>query len=115
MPEIVPLTNDSSSLFNITLGENELNFQTKFNTRYNIWEVDIYDQVQTPLVYGVPLLLGSDVLAPYNLGLGSLVVVDLREEFLDANVDNIGSEVILSYFLPDELQESVDAQGALDV
>lgn len=103
MPQIVPLSSEPSILFNITLDGIELNMQTKYNTRYSTWSLDIYDEQQNPLVFGVPLLLGSNVLSPYNLNIGSMVCVDVTGQGEDATSDNLGTDVILVHFNEGEL------------
>lgn len=105
MPQIVPLTSDPSILFNITLGGIELNFQTKFNTRRSVWEVDIYDADNVQLAYGVTLVLGANIISALNLRIGSLLVVDLIGRGRDATSSNLGTEVVLTHFNEGELEQ----------
>lgn len=114
MPEIVPLSNDPSSTFTITLNANELNFQTKYNTRTESWSFDIYDTQLKPLVYGAPFLLGGNIVEPYTLGIGGFVPVDLTESSREATPSTIGLENILVYLTEDELETLRLSGGVLD-
>lgn len=105
MPQIVPLTNSPSSKFVITLDGNKLNFQTKYNTRLKIWTFDIYDSSFNPIVYGVPFVLGSDILSPYTAGIGGLIPLDLTESGAEATPESIGVTTILVHLSEDELEE----------
>lgn len=51
------------------------------------WNLDIYDESEKPLVFGLMLRCNTDLLAPYHLNLGHLVM--LGE---DPNFENLGVE-----------------------
>jgi hypothetical protein len=55
-------------------------------------------------VRGLPLVLGADLLAPLNLGIGSLLMVDLSNAGKDATDDDFGERVGLIWLAPGEMK-----------
>jgi len=61
----VPLTPQPQS-FQITLGGNQLNLTFLYrDAEMGGWTVDIYNSAHLPIVCGVPLITGADLLAQY--------------------------------------------------
>lgn len=107
MPTEIPLTNDPSIIFEITLNTRLLGFQTKYNDRgasdtLPYWTVDILEG-GVPVIVGVPLVLGANLLRAYNLGLGGLVMIDRTDTNTDATDESLGDTTVLLYYTPDEV------------
>ena len=56
----------------------------------NIFDVDN----NKTLLSGIPLVLGCDIFAPYGkLGIGSLIMVDLDQTGIDANINDLNVRI----------------------
>jgi hypothetical protein len=62
----------------------------------------IDEATQTPLLLGVALVLGTDLLQPHNLSIGYLLVVDETGVGTDAGYDELGTRVNVYWVSPDE-------------
>ena len=103
----VPVTNDAAQSFVTQLGETKLQFGVQWNDRSNQFSLTLVnDDTQQTYFQGVPLLLGTDLLEPYNYGLGALIMVDSTNQGKEATLETLGSSVLLYWF--DE-QEKLDA------
>lgn len=103
----VPVTNDAAQSFVTQLGEFKLQFDIQWNDRSNQFSLTlINDDTQEIYFQGVPLLLGTDLLEPYNYGLGALMVVDTTNQRKEATLETFGVSSLLYWF--DE-QEKLDA------
>lgn len=106
MPTEIPLTTDPSSIFEITLNSRLFQFQTKYNTRGALdqvpyWTVDISEN-DAPLITGLALVLGVNLLRGYNLDAGALVMLDRTDTNTEATENNLGDTAILLYYTPEE-------------
>ncbi len=98
----LPLTSDTSQTFTILLGAISYDMAVRWNDRSGTWVLDITDSAsQTILVQGIPLVLGTDILSPYGLAMGYMVVVDQSGQGLDAGVDDLGSRVNVYWYSAD--------------
>ncbi len=103
----VPVTNDAAQSFVTQLGEFKLQFDIQWNDRSNQFSLTLTDDDSKQVYFqGVPMLLGGDLLEPYNYGLGALVMVDTTNQSKEATLDTLGDSVLLYWF--DE-QEKLDA------
>lgn len=100
----LPLTSDVSQQFTCQLGENKLQFDVRFNDRQGVWLMAVTDVVtDTKLVDGVAILLGTELLHPFNLSLGYLVAIDEDGTNKDAGADDLGSRVNVYWVSADEV------------
>jgi hypothetical protein len=111
---IVPFNSDPWRAFSTTLGGVEYRFECNYNERNGVWSFDLFDGNSLELlVAGVPILIGSDLLEPYALGIGSLYAVDVAAYFAaeesgvlpqatDAGADDLGERVKVYYLEPGE-------------
>ena len=75
---IVPFTSNPWETFSCSLNGNTYQFQTNYNERNGVWSFDLYDDTTgAPLVMGIPILIGCDLLGPYGLGIGSMYAIDM--------------------------------------
>jgi hypothetical protein len=101
---IVPFTSDYSQTFRTQLGSDTYVFDARWNERGQAWDFDLTrNSDQVLLLTGVPLLSGQDVLAPYALGIGGMVVADLSSTNSDAGPDDFGDRVVVVHFSPEEM------------
>lgn len=104
MIQLLPFTSDTPQTLTVQLGSTKYDFALRWNERAAVWCMDITDTAsQTLLVAGIPLVLGSDILSPYDLQMGSMVVVDGTGLGEDAGPDDLGVRVNV-YWYSDGLQ-----------
>lgn len=108
MPTEIPLTSEPSSIFEINLNGRLFRLQTKYNVRGTLdtqpyWTLDIMEDDQ-PVITGIVLVLGANLLRQYNLGIGGLVMLDRTDTGTDATDTSLGDTSILLYYSPDEIE-----------
>lgn len=87
----IPL-NEGPQEFEITLGSTTYNMVLKWNYIGENWVLDIYDQNDAPILLGVPLITGADLLAQYgylNFG-GKLIAQTDNDVTRPPTYDNLG-------------------------
>lgn len=100
----LPVSSDSAQTFITQLGDVKYLFNLRWNDRSQCWCMDMLtDSDQVVLLQGIPLVLGCDLLQPYNLGIGRMLVVDESGQGLDASYNDLGSRVKVYWFSPDEV------------
>lgn len=111
----IPFTSDTWRSFSTALGGTEYTFEQRYNERNGVWYFDLSRTATGEiLAAGVPILIGCDLLAPYALGIGSMLAVDLaaspQEEAAgtlpqstDAGAEDLGTRVIVVYIAPGEV------------
>lgn len=72
-----------------------------WNAEAGYWAIGIYDQTSRPIVLGIPLLCGHDLLEQYQyLNIGSLYVVNIGDPTIETPDDkNIGQNFKLLWVL----------------
>jgi hypothetical protein len=67
----IPVTPQRNQRFDVTINGIRYNFRLVWNGALNAWVLDIYDEAETPILTGVPLVTGSDLLDQFEyLGIG---------------------------------------------
>lgn len=100
----LPFSSDPAQTFTTQLGDVKYFFEAKYNDRSGVWTVDIADAVsQATLVQSLPLVLGQDLLEPYNFGMGSLLVVDTSGRGVEAGPEDLGDRIKVFWFSADEV------------
>ena len=54
-------------------------------------------------VPALPLVIGQDLLEPYNFGIGRIFCFDTSNQGIDAGPDDLGERVKVYWFSPDEV------------
>lgn len=93
----IPLSSDARQSFTADLGSRRVVIEVAYNERSGLWTASIADEVTGQVLAGsVALVTGIDLLAPFNLGLGHLYMVDQGAGApRDAGLDTLGSEVVM--------------------
>lgn len=108
--QIIPLTSDYDQSLVVQLGAAKYGIAPVWNERAKLWTCDITrDADQVLLVAGVPMLIGQDMLAPYALGIGGLVMTDLSAKNTDAGPEDLGDRVIMTWLSTEDLATIADA------
>ncbi len=102
--EILPFTADYDQRFITQMGDEKYVIDSRWNERGQTWSFDLTrDSDQELLLCGAPMQIGADILDPYALGIGGLIVSDLGRKDTDAGPEDLGTRVIVAYLSPDEL------------
>lgn len=100
----LPLSSDAAQIFTTQLGDAKYTFDVKYNDRSGVWTLDLYDaSTQLMMVASLAMVIGQDLLEPYNFGIGSLLCVDSSGQGLDAGPDDLGDRIRVYWFSPDEV------------
>lgn len=99
----LPLTSDAAQSFSVQLGDAKFYFEARYNSRNGVWALDMYDDAtRSEIAIGLAILVGQDLLDPYNFPYGALVAIDRTGLGKDAGPDDLGSRVALFWVSPDE-------------
>ena len=100
----LPFSNVGAQEFIVQLGDRKFRMVAYLNERSGVWVLDMYDAgASLPIVANLPLVIGADLLAPFNLGIGSIFVNNEDASGLDAGPDDLGGRVKVYWFSPDEV------------
>jgi uncharacterized protein DUF6983 len=100
-PLEIPLIS-AAQTFSVTLVGVTYTMMVHWCAPASCWILDIADQNAVPIVPGIPMITGADLLEPYRyLGIGGQLIVQ-TDNNTDAvpTFDNLGSRGHL-YFVPD--------------
>lgn len=100
----IPLSPEAQT-FQIQLAGTDYNCRLFWNLASNCWILDIGDSAGLPLVRGIPVVTGLNILAPYEyLGFGGQLVVQ-TDHALDAvpTFENLGKQGHLYFLTPDAI------------
>jgi hypothetical protein len=99
----IPLQVGTPQKFTITLGQVDYQLTLQYrNVAEGGWILDISDTVGNPIVQGIPLVTGVDLLAQYrHLGFtGRLWVQTLSDPDAVPTFDNLGNDGLLYWVTP---------------
>ncbi len=98
-----PLTSDPAQTLTIQLGDDKFYFEVNYNSRNGVWSLNMYDDAtRDPIALGLAMVLGQDLLDPYNFPYGALVMQDKTGQHKEAQADDLGTRVALFWVSPDE-------------
>ena len=86
----IPLPNDPMQLFNIILNGQKYDIEVKVNARADFWTISFL-QEGTPVVQGVPMVGGVDILRQYAVPIKNMFMVNLDDVRLDPDIDGLGT------------------------
>lgn len=105
---VLPCTNDPAQVFTTQLGETKLVVDLQWNDRMELFTLSLAnDDTGEIYVHGQAVVLGVDILEPYNLGLGSIVAVDLTKKHEEPNLTNLGNTCNLYWLSEEEVQDVI--------
>lgn len=96
-PYVVPLQVGTPQTFSIALGGTTYKLTVLYrNDPQQGWVLDIADSADTPIIQGIPLVTGADLLAQYqHLIPGHLSVVTTQDPDAVPTFDNLGKDALL--------------------
>lgn len=90
--------------FRVELGSMIYVFEIRYNTYMGTWIFSIYDSANDPIIMGLPLLVGIDLLRRYTddrLPPGRLFMYNLENNNQDGEEKDLGDNLLMLY-LEDE-------------
>lgn len=103
---VIPVQTLPAWTENITLGDWVGRISFQWNTRSEAWTVDFSDSLGNPLLLGVKLVTGWELLHQFpreELPQGAILVVSLDGSDADPGRNDLGARISLVYLSPDEL------------
>lgn len=94
--------------FSTVLDGETFGFTVYWNARDEAWYFDLFAEDETPIRYGVKIVLGSPLgRRTVNPAFpnGIMLAQDLSGEERDAGFDDLGTRVVVYFFTPDDLTE----------
>jgi hypothetical protein len=99
--KVIPVRSDIAAYrFVITLDGVIYRFTYKFNSRMNLWLMDIADSEANDIVVGRPIFSNVDpfrIFVQEALPPGQFIPLNLERDFIDATEENFGTQVKLFY------------------
>lgn len=105
----VPTTPGTPQQFTITMQGVTYTLRLHWCDPGSVWVLDIMDENQVPILQGVPLVTGADLLGQFsylNFG-GMLVVQSDPEKEVPPDFDGLGSTGHLYFVIPDPVTSRV--------
>lgn len=100
----LPFSSDAAQTMVTQLGDVKYQIEVKYNDRSGVWTMDLSDYLtQQPIALSMPLVLGQDLMEPYNFGVGRFLTVDTSGRGVEAGPDDLGGRVRVYWFSEDEV------------
>lgn len=99
--------------FNTELDEETFIFSFRLNERMDRWIMSIFDAVETPLIMGIPVLLGTvfyDQFQNPALPKGRLFPINLESANTEAGSEDLGKSVFIYYMDEGDLEARIAEQ-----
>lgn len=87
----LPMTSDASQEFISTIDGVKYLFRVQLNVRSDIWTIDVNTVGDVPIIAGMPLVMGVDLLSTERFARGLLFLVDYSGRGVDPTADNINN------------------------
>lgn len=103
--------------FNTELDEEVFIFSFRLNERMNRWVMSIYDATETPLVTGIPVLLGVPFYEQFknpDLPKGRLFAINPESANVEAGSEDLGKSVFIFYSDEGDLEARISEQFSGD-
>ena len=103
----LPFSGHPKESMDVVLEGRSLRIRSRFANLMETWTISIFDiagDEPVPLIEGIPVLIGADLLAPYALELGGLFAEPNERPREDAKRGELGTRVRLIHYTPEELE-----------
>lgn len=90
--------------FSTILNNRRVTFRIRYNVTTDRWSMDLSID-DLPILHGIRLVAGVDILAPFNLGIGHIYLL-ATSAGIDPDRDGLPSGLVRMYWLSDEEVET---------
>lgn len=101
MPSLIPLTSEGSQNLSVVINNEPVNVTVSYNSRMGVWTANFSTQEKD--LNGIGLLGGVDLVKHFSTKLENIFAVNINNVNVDANSENLGSEVLLTFLTEEEL------------
>lgn len=99
----IPIIESVAQELVVPFGSVKYRLELKYNDRSQLWTIGIIEEAtKVVLIQGLALVLGQELLKPYNFGIGKLMVNDNRSRGIDADYDDFNDNCSLIWIGEDE-------------
>jgi hypothetical protein len=100
----IPILESVAQEMVLQFGNIKYRLGLQYNERSQVWTMNIMEDVSKLfLIYGVPLVLGQELLAPYNFNIGKMFIADKNKDGAEPNFTGFTDDAVLVWFSPDEV------------
>jgi hypothetical protein len=100
----IPILESVAQEMVVQFGNVKYRLGLQYNERSQIWTISIMEEVSKSfLIYGMPLVLGQELLAPYNFGIGRMMVFNKNKDGKDPDFTGFTENAVLVWFSEDEV------------
>ena len=106
MPREIPFTGYPKESLETTLSDRRVRLTLRFGNLAGVWTIDIEDiegDVVEPLLMGIPVVTGIDLLKPHTIRIGGIYARAGEGVGIDPGLIDIGSRVKLIHYTDSEL------------
>jgi hypothetical protein len=101
---VLPFSEAPAFSQEVTLDDVPYRFRFIWNTRFEFWSMSIFDREFTPIVQGIKVVLGYELISLYR-GLpvppGEIYTVDTTDEVVRIGRDDIPDGVVQLVYVPE--------------
>lgn len=106
----LPVTNFPAQSFVTQLGLAKLRVDLQWNDRTQQFSMTLVnDETEQIYVQGVPLVLGTEFLEPYNYDIGAMLLVDTSKQGKEATLEDFGVRTKLYWFDEEEVANAINS------
>lgn len=99
----LPITSAPSQAFTTTLSDKRCDFRVDYSTWADRWSFDLSVE-GVPVLAGRRIVTGVDLIAPFRLGIGSIIAAGWGDQEAEPNRDNLPSGVVRLFHVGEEEQ-----------
>lgn len=101
----IPLEKIPSQTFRISLENVFYRFRVRWNERQQYFSFDLLSDESVPLLYGQPMLKGSNLLNAFQeIPIGGLFMLTIGDNIGEATLENIGDSVVFVHLTQEEIE-----------
>lgn len=92
----LPVIDAADQIFSTVLNNRRVTIRLRYAPSTDRWSMDLAVDDE-PLLYGRKIVLGTDILAAYDFGIGSIIALKANGGYAEPNRENLPSGVVRLY------------------
>ena len=102
---LLPVTSSSEQRLSTIIDGVRYLFRVIFNTRIGAYSLSISTAQNAPMINGVVLVGGANLLGHVDIGISNLFAINVNDSNQDARFDNLGTDVVIAVLTEDEMAD----------